>query len=355
MTKAELENELQKLAIEKRNYLNDIENGSGKFDAEKAKGDLLKMDERKADIEKQIAQFDAPNANANGISNRDFLNAMTEKRAITIGNNGNINQIKDLFETVDENRGILDEVTYDYGPNASTNIPVLEPTLVAPGSVAENGTVAEDTTAELSTTEIQPQCYASYLGISAEALQLGAIDIQSKLPELFRKAFDKQLHTGLIKGDGAGKNMKGIFTSASENTNGQISGGVTVAKLGQLAVTVRGLSEAYSIVMNPAIYQAFLADTSADKTTELYKETLIRDKSIEGIKIILDNNAPAETTTGSIIAVASPLSRYHVGVAGEVEITPIKEVGKTATYFQAEAFFSGKQVLDSDVFSLVTA
>lgn len=82
------------------------------------------------------------------------------------------------------------------------------------------------------------------------------------------------------------------------------------------------------------------------------KEELIRNKTIEGVKVTLDGNAPKTFATGNIVAAASPLARYAIGVASEIIIDPIKVKGDTNTYFQAAMFFSGKQITDSDILSL---
>ena len=110
--------------------------------------------------------------------------------------------------------------------------------------------------------------------------------------------------------------------------------------------------EEYEIIMHPTTYGAILADSTSGEDVKIYKESLIRDKRIEGVKIRLDSKAPYATTAGAVLAVAAPLSRYAIGVAGEMEITPIKVKGDTNTYFQAVMFFSGKQVSDSDIYAI---
>ena len=212
----------------------------------------------------------------------------------------------------------------------------------------------------MKTTEIQVYGLASVLGVTAEALQLNTVDIQSKLPELFRKAFRKKLHTKVLQGSlisNTQKGVKGIWTSAAANTAGitQLAANQTSIKcsdLAGLALKVSGYDETFEIVMNPATYQNVLSDSTNGEDVKLYKEGLIRSKEIEGVKVRLDAKAPKATTAGSILAVAVPLSRFHVGVAGGITITPIKVKGDSKTYFQAEAFVGGKQVSDTDLFSL---
>ena len=98
--------------------------------------------------------------------------------------------------------------------------------------------------------------------------------------------------------------------------------------------------------------QALLADATAGEDVKLYKEGLIRDKSIEGVRIVLDAGAPKATAAGSVLAVAVPFNRYAIGIAGELSIKPVDVLGDTKSYFQATMFFSGKQVSDKDLLSL---
>lgn len=364
MTKAELRAALDQLAIERRSYLEQVKKGSGEFNADEATAKLAEFDQRSADLEKQLAEMDKPVETRDAglkITNRDFLDAVAEKRSITIGKNGNINQVKQLFETIADSNDILNAVSYDYGPNAATNIPVLEPGLEEPTGQSEGASsIASDSTAALATTEIQPKAYVEVLPVTAEALQMGSVDIESKLPELFQKVFKKKMHKEMMIGTGANKNVKGIFVSAAANTTGVTAiAGSTIkpSELAALALKVANKDADYEIVMNSATYGAIMANTTEDgvNSAKVYKETLIRDKMIEGVKVRLDPQCPSTTAAGSVLAVAVPLSRFHFGVAGEVTITPIRVPGDTKTYFQAEAFFGGKQVSDSDLFSLAVA
>ena len=362
MKKAEIRAQIEALELERRSFLEEVRHGTGEFKEDGAKAKLEDFDKRRADLERAYAELEKPEAgdNALRLTNRDFVDAAKEMRSITIGGNGKINQVQQLFEGIGEKDDILNAVTFDYSDNASTNIPVLEPGLEEPADTAEGGSINEDDEAEMKTTEIQVYGLASVLGVTAEALQLNTVDIQSKLPELFRKAFRKKLHTKVLQGtlvSSTQKGVKGIWTSAAANTAGitQLAASQTSIKcsdLAGLALKVSGYDETFEIVMNPATYQAILADSTSGEDVKLYKEGLIRSKEIEGVKVRLDAKAPKATTAGSILAVAVPLSRFHVGVAGGITITPIKVKGDSKTYFQAEAFVGGKQVSDTDLFSL---
>jgi hypothetical protein len=85
----------------------------------------------------------------------------------------------------------------------------------------------------------------------------------------------------------------------------------------------------------------------------LYKESLIRDKTVEGVQIMLTSGAPSATATGSTLMTALELRNYGMAIGGEVIIEPIKKLGSTLTYFQATAFSNGSLILPANAYSLV--
>ena len=289
---------------------------------------------------------------------RTFLNIAREQRGVTLNGSGAVAQIQELFKEQDNKDSILEKVRYYYGANAMTDIPVIT-SLEEPGDYAEGATnVATDLTTNLYVTSLKSKAYSTVLPVTAEMLNLSFVNTKDELQEIFRKAFFKVIHKGIISGAGTNNKMKGLFTSAAAHTAGitRISGSnITLGELASFALSVAQKDDEYTIIMNLATYQKILADTTSGEDVKLYKECLIRDKSIEGVSIILDPYAPSTNVAGCILAVAAPLSRYAVGIAGELMIEPIKEKGDTNTYFQATMFFSGKQVTDNDVFSLAVA
>lgn len=294
----------------------------------------------------------------NVISKRNFLAIAAEQRTLTINGSGAVAQIQELFKEQDNKDSILERVKYYYGPNAMTEIPVVT-ALEEPADYAEGANnVASDTAANLYITTLKSKAYSTVLPVTAEMLNLSFVNTGDELAELFRKAFFKVIHKGILTGAGTNDKMKGLFTSAAAHTAGitEITGSnITLGELANFALSVAQKEDEYTIIMNLATYQKILADTTSGEDIKLYKECLIRDKSIEGVKILLDPYAPATNTAGSILAVAAPLNRYAVGIAGELQIDPIREKGDTKTYFQATMFFSGKQVTDKDVYSLAVA
>ena len=332
-----------------------------------AEAELARLTRRKEDLRKEQAELGRPHGGGGGFSlvTRDsLLKAAAEMRAIQIGsgNAGAINQVRELFKEIADNDDILSLASYYYGPNASTNIPVLSPMSEPEGYPEASDSVALDTAAGISVTELQPYAYAAVLPVSAEMIAMGAVDIEAELPSIFSKAFARKMHRGMLQGEGTSsdKLMRGIFTSAAANTGsdyrvtGGTSGKLTVTELAELALMASAKDESFRIVMNPGVYQGILSSSTSDsEDIKIYKEGLIRDKSIEGVPVLLDSLAPSEES-GKAIAVAVPLSRYAIGVAGELRIEPLRTPRDTQTYYQAIMFFSGKQVSDKDVLSAVS-
>lgn len=357
MNKQELRNAIQNCDIEIASMVSaQVEEiRSGKIKAEDAKAKVEELRAKKADLEKQLAAMEAPKDEETRSAlptNEDFLKAAQERRSITIGSNGNINQVKKLVAAVGEVDGILAKAEYFYGPNATTAIPVLDPIMTADFASEGATSIGSDSQAVFGTTEIQPKALVSVLPVSAEALAMGTVDLASELPAIFQKAFAKKMHDKMVTGNDTGKGFKGIFVDVPAGNVTSLAASQTsikIADLAALALSVSDADEPYEIVMNSATYAKILADSTSGEDVELYKEGLIRNKEIEGVKVTLDRHAPTATTAGSVLAVAAPISRYGIGIGGEITIDPIKKPGDTNTYFQAVMFCGGKPFSVNDL------
>lgn len=330
----------------------DVKNG--KVSAADGLKKLEELRAQKSQIEKEIAEASHPvETRANDLSNvlRDVKNAMIEKRAITIGSNGAINQIKDIYKVILAKTPVLNGVKKFNGPDAETQIPLLQAYPVVNGK-AEGVDVDADGTAKFDVKKLTPHAFVSLLPVTAEAIKMGIVNFETEAPALFADAFAQMFHTQILAGDGKDENFKGIFGTTVEDAN-KTTGAITLAKLAELALSVQDKLDSTVLIMNPAVYSKFMADTSTDETTKLYKESLIRDKSIEGVKIMLTSAAPSAVTAGSTIAVAMDLNNYGMAIADEIVIDPIKKVGDTHTYFQATAFANGDVIQSKNVWSFV--
>jgi hypothetical protein len=131
------------------------------------------------------------------------------------------------------------------------------------------------------------------------------------------------------------------------------AGNPKIADLVELALTIQDLTDSGVIVLSPSIYAGILADSTAG-VSKVYKEELIRNKTIENVPVILTSAAPSNTTADNIVAVAGRLDNYGLGMASEINIEPIKKVGDTNTYFQASVFANGIPIVNKNFYGLKT-
>jgi HK97 family phage major capsid protein len=328
---------------------------AGTITAETARKKLAELRSRKMELERLIALANKP-PEGETRSTGELSKALKEKRAITLNGTGAINQIRELAKELQAKTPILNRVKYFYGPNANTNIPILSPSIATPGNYAEGATaIAADTQAMLANKSITPYAYISLLPVSAEALKLGSINIESDLPVVFSDAFAQCFHNGIITGNGSGRNFKGIFPSiiSANKIECAASGAPKMADLVKLALTIQDMTDEGVIILHSGIYNQIIDDTTTG-VADLYKETLIRDKKIEGVELILTSGAPSSITAGSMVAAAGRLTDYGIGLASEITIDPIKKAGDSNTYFQATMFANGTTIVDKNWYGLVT-
>jgi hypothetical protein len=349
-----MEKQLLENKIELRKLSEDV--STGKIKADEAKRKFEELRAKKADLEKRIALAKAPVIAKNKTSSfGEIAKAMIEKRAISLNGTGAINQISELVKELSKRTPLLEGVRKFYGPNASTNIPLFTPTMAVPGAYAEGATsIAADTQASLGSRSLTPRAFVSLLPVSAESINLGSVNFESELPAIFADSFAQAFHKQICTGSGTGLNFRGIFTVAASNTNG-ITKDPCIAALRDLALLLQDYNDSDAvIIMHPSIYSLIMSDTTGGEV-DLYKEELIRSKTIEGVKILLTSSAPnAISTSGSCYAVGGSLQNFGFAVASELQIEPLKKVGDTNTYFQASVFTNGSPILDKEYFPLLT-
>lgn len=357
----ELNEKIEALTLEVRSIADEMLDASKDVNEVRSRLDAKKAELREA--KQALAQMQMPKDNHEerklAFDKDEWLNAAKEKRSITIGNTGSILQVKSLVKELKDNDNILSKARFFYGANAATNIPVLAP-LSDPSDYAEGATnVAVDTDAGVAVTSITPKAYSVVLPITAEMLTMGSVNLEAELPSIFNDAFRKVMHKAMVKGLAATKTT-GFFTVAATSSSGanvtNIAGtSITIKELVNLALTVASKDEEFEIVVSPKVYSNILSDSTAGEDIKLYKEEIIRNKTIEGVKITIDSACPDTNASGDVLAVAMPLNRYAIGVAGEMTIDPIKVKGDTNTYFQATMFFGGCPICNKDIYALAVA
>lgn len=315
------------------------------------------LNAEKRALEQQKAESEAPKAK-DTVSYRDVYNAMTEKRAITLNGTGSHSFVREIVKDAIKKHPLLEKARYFYGPSAQTNIPVLSPSIAVPAAYAEGTAsgITQDAQAVLSSVALTPQAYVSILPVSDATLKFGYSNFESELPAIFRDAFADAMYTGLVAGAGSGLAMSGIFNSiAAANKTEIASTAPTMAEVAALALKLRDYDQNAVIIMNPSIYSGLVALAGSGNELDVYREELIRNKSIEGVPVVLTSYAPTATTAGAPLVVGLDMAQYALAIAEQISIEPIKKVGDLNTYFQATMYFNGKVVNPKNVWGLVVA
>ena len=287
---------------------------------------------------------------------RDVLSAMKEKRAITLQGAGAVEVINALFKAFKNRTGILEGLRYFYGPNSATVIPVLSARPARPARVAEGATSqSADSTAALSATELKPETYYSELPVSFETLKYLPVDFENELAEIFADAFADSIANQVVNGRGKTTYYEfgGLFTSVPSGNKiaCAASGAPTIADLVKLALTMQNkVMVNPTIVISPTLYAGI--STASVSGYDVYKNELILNRTIEGVRIEVCGYAPSTTTADSIVAVGFDKGDYAVGIAADVTIEPIRTPGDTNTYFQALMGVDGKPICANNTYAL---
>ena len=287
---------------------------------------------------------------------RDVVNAMKEKRAITLSGAGAVEVVNRLFKVFRNKTDILNGLRYFYGPNASTKIPVLSPRPARPARVAEGVTNASaDSTAALGHTDLEPETYYSELPVSFETLKYLPVDFERELVEIFADAFADAMANAVVNGRGKTTYYEfgGLFTSvpAGNQIACASSGAPTIADLVKLALKMQEkVMSDPCIVISPTLYAGI--STASVSGYDVYKNELIMNRTLEGVKVLVCGYAPSTTTANSIVAVGFDRADYAVGVTTDIVIEPIRAKGDTNTYFQAIMGMDGKPIVAANTYAL---
>ena len=349
---------------------------------------LEELQKKTEDLEKRAAEIKAEKRtnnfyqenhkmNDNHIENRawaEMAKAMLEKRALSLSDQdhttagyavygedagthtGKIAQIAQLWDLIKEKEILLDRVSYFNGPNFETQIPVLEARPAEPTEVGE-GWNANDPDAfkkaNVAVKKINPVTHVGILPITYEAARQSFVGLEDRIPgllaESFRTSMCNQLF-GILFDEGNIADDNKIETASAD--------AVTLADLEALALKVLDTDIAEPVlIMNPDIYSKLA--TTNEVGYDFIREELVRNKSVEGIKVVLSGKAPkfygasAQVEAGDVAVFAGDLKNVAFGVADQVTIEPIKRLGDSNTYYQAIGAWNAIMVQPKNVYALV--
>lgn len=287
---------------------------------------------------------------------RDIKTAMLEKRAITLSGAGAVAVVGELFKVFKDRTGITQGARFFQGPNAQTKIPVLSPRPALPAGATEGATnISADSTAALSATVLEPMTFVSILPVSFEAIRYSSFDWDTEIYRIFGDAFGMAMAKNMVSGRGKTtySEFGGLFTSvpAGNQIACAASGAPTIADLVKLALTMQDKEMAApTIVISPTLYAGITAATV--QGFDVYKNELIMNRTIEGVRVEVTGYAPTATTANAIVAVGFDKNDYAIGIGSEIIIDPIKKVGDTNTYYQACLGMDGKPIVAANTYAL---
>ena len=185
------------------------------------------------------------------------------------------------------------------------------------------------------------------LPITYEAAKMSFVGLEEKIPGLLADAYRTSMCNKLFADIFDADNI------AAANVLDTDATGVSLKNLLDLALAMKDTDIANPvIVMNPAIYSAIAAAEGG--VYDFVKEELVRNKTIEGVRVILTGKAPsyADASEGDIVVFGGDLKNYAFGVADQISIEPMKKLGSTNIFYQSVAAFGGAMVQKKNVFGL---
>ena len=332
-----------------------------------------KAEARKADEERKNAFYgDRKNTMKNEYRAdwAEVKNALLEKRALSIqanvlGDNvgtdtGRVSQISEIWDLIKQREPLMDRVSMFEGANWETQIPVLEarpavPTKVSEGWDNNNPSANKDT--DIAVKKITPETYVAILPITYEAARLSFANLEEKIPgllaESYRTAMCDLMFEELFDKDNVFGGTPALSYADSHRIETASASAVSIKDLLDLALAVKDTDSAEPVlIINQEIYSA-IAAADADGY-DFVKESLVRDKKIEDVPVVITGKAPKFSTAeaGDIVAWCGDLKNFAFGIATQIQIDPIKKLGSSNTFYQAIAAWNGTVVQPKNVFGL---
>ena len=350
MTKEELEKRNAEIEKAKEELAAQIR--SGEISTEQAEERMSELKNERQQLKQAEARMNSPDF-TDRAENLDFTELrknLLEKRAITLtAELGGQVVVNKIVEEMKAKTPLLGIVSTFHGLAANTMIPVFYPGLAKPAGQNEGASgIAKDKQAKLGAESVKPFPFVSVLPISYDALKFNTVELEAKLPSLFAHSFSSCFHEQIISGTGV-KQFKGLSKmtfEASKTTEAASAGKLAVTDLAAVALEVADKTDRGCVIMHPSVYAKILADSPEKDLSAVYLKTLIEDKSIEGVKIVLTSYMPKEVTAGKIVAIAGELDKYGMAIAGQLDITPKVEVGDINVYFEAVMYANGLPILN---------
>lgn len=285
---------------------------------------------------------------------RAIVSALTEKRAIAIGSNGDSSFSSKVFEIPGDLTNILNRITIESNAAPNTKFPLFSPNLDQVVRVSEDGTSSVVATTAFAPVTVTPSPYLAYCPISDSFLKQNPSGVVGKLGSHFNKAFLRKMAYEVVFGTGSGA-MLGVFkdTGITATATTAATGVPKMVDLIALIAKLTGkfLRSELTVLINPAYWANIMAEDTYRTHVTLTNGVFYFD----GVMIIENDNAPTTLTVGSIVAVIGNFTDYGVAQAQTVEMENISKVaGSLNSNIQGVAYFDGKAIVPASFAVLKT-
>ena len=320
---------------------------------------------RKAEEEKRNAFYSKGHfnmTNENRAAWQEVAKAMVEKRALSIQNNvlgdnvgtdtGRVSQIQDVWDLIKTREPLLDKVSVFEGPNWETQIPVLEARPAVPTKVSEgwdNNSPSATKDTDIAVKKITPETYVAILPITYEAAKMSFANLEEKIPGYLAESYRTSMCNLMFS-----ELFKSANVAAANQIETASASAVGLKDLLDLALAVKDTDIAEPImILNQEIYSAIAAAEGG--VYDFVKESLIREKKVEDVPVLITGKAPKFSTASAedVVVWCGDLKNFAFGIADQISIEPIKKLGSSNTFYQSIAAFNGTVVQPKNVFGLV--
>ena len=278
---------------------------------------------------------------------------LMEKRAISLGVNGDTGYSSKVFAIKGSLADIVDLVTIETGAKPNTKFGLFSPSMNNIARVTEGSTGATASTMAWAPVNVAPAPYLGYVNVTDYFLKQNPAGAMDKFADNFRAGLRNKIATEIIAGTGTGS-MLGIF----KNTGiASVSCAATGApKLVDILALIASLTGKFkrselAIVINPT----FLPAIKAADTKLSYFDRVGDYAYIDGVKIIESDDALAVTTATNTVAAIGYFADYGVAIADDLEIEMLsKSAGSDNVPLQGIAYVDGSVIVPASFKRLVT-
>ena len=328
----------------------------GKMTADEAK---LKIEEirnfKKAEEKKQAMENAPIPEEKRGINTMEktadvIKNAQFNTRArIDISGTGRSKTLSELVKSA-QTKSVLDYLKIIYGKDASTVVPAYSRYGSRLAPVSEGGAYS-DTAGTLSKVDLVPYTFGGKFMLSKMAQELSAVDLEAEVNALAWDEIADAICYEVFQGTGSNGHFKGLCSKTVGAGSKTATTGATIAASDVRALAVKLMDKDYKnpvIFMNPVTYSTVVSSFGTTAADKVDAETLIRDKMIEGIPVVVTGYVPTSSTSGDLIVIGGDMSNYGIACAKEMSIEKKQVSGNAYDSFDFEAYLAGAPIIAAD-------